>query len=119
MPPFMAILYLFAGGTANSILGIILTFAPAPIYVGYLHPEDELGALPLIRGKWGLGPLEDQALGGALMWSIGSLIFLWGILGVFVHWFTAPEPDEEETARPRPASAVPGTVGQPGGEASG
>ena len=60
--------------------GIILTFGQTPLYSGYLHPHDELGALALIRVRWGLDALTDQQLGGAFMWVLGSAVYLWGIL---------------------------------------
>ena len=49
MAPFPAIFYLYSAALANTVLGIILTFAPAGLYPAYLHPVDALGALKLIR----------------------------------------------------------------------
>ncbi|WP_051689936.1 cytochrome c oxidase assembly protein [Pelobacter seleniigenes] len=88
---FYALVYLFTGALANSLLGIILTFAPQLIYLGYQHPDDTLGILPLLRNSWGLSPLADQQLGGVLMWVGGSLIFLTAILGVLTRWYAAGE----------------------------
>jgi cytochrome c oxidase assembly factor CtaG len=52
---------------------------------------DRLGALPLIRGVWGLDQLADQRLGGVFMWAIGSVIFLAAIMVVFARWYREPE----------------------------
>jgi len=88
-PP--AIFYLLAGGLANTALGILLTFAPLRYYPAYQHPEDELGALSLIRDRWGIDPKSDLELGGLLMWVLGAFAFLWAIVGVLVRWYGEPE----------------------------
>lgn len=46
-------------------LGAFLTFAPRPLYAPHA-----LSTLP-----WGLSPLEDQQLGGLLMWVPGGTLF--------------------------------------------
>lgn len=46
-------------------LGALLTFAPRPLFLPHA-----LTTLP-----WGLTPLEDQQLGGLLMWVPGGLAF--------------------------------------------
>jgi len=102
---FYSLVYLFTGGLANSLLGIILTFAPNLIYRGYLHPEDELGILPLLRETWGLSPMADQQLGGLLMWVGGSLILLLAMMAILVRWYAAPAEDadtENPAAFPAP-----------------
>jgi cytochrome c oxidase assembly factor CtaG len=87
------ILYIFVGAVANTVLGIILTFAPAVLYPVYLHPADSYGILAMIRSSWGLDPLADQQLGGLLMWIPGGLFYLSAILVVFARWFSEPEDD--------------------------
>ena len=82
LQPGPAIIYIFSAGVANTILGIILTFVPVGLYPRYLHPEDELGALYLIRHGWGLSAAADQQLGGLFMWVGGGLVFLVAILGI-------------------------------------
>lgn len=63
-------------GTAMqmSALGGFLTFAPRPLF-----PPHALTTLP-----WGLTPLEDQQLGGLLMWVPGGLAFAGVALGALV-----------------------------------
>jgi putative membrane protein len=59
---------LFAGlATAAQMggLGALLTFAPRPLFAPHA-----LTTLP-----WGLAPIEDQQLGGLLMWVPGGLAF--------------------------------------------
>ena len=59
--------FLAGVGTAAQMggLGALLTFAPRPLFVPH-----GLTTLP-----WGLTPLEDQQLGGLLMWVPGGLLF--------------------------------------------
>jgi len=57
---------------ATGALGALLTFAPEPWYVNYSHPG----------GLGDLTPLEDQQLGGLVMWIPAGMIYaaaaLWG-----------------------------------------
>ncbi len=48
------------------LLGALLTLAPAPLFPPHLFTTQ----------AWGLTPLQDQQLGGALMWAPGGLVFL-------------------------------------------
>jgi cytochrome c oxidase assembly factor CtaG len=86
-----AMFYLYLGAIGNSILGALLTFAPLGLYPLYLHPDNELGALSLVREEWGLTPKGDQQLGGLLMWVFGGAIFLWAILAVYARWYRGNE----------------------------
>lgn len=96
---FYALGYLFAAALANSLLGIILTFAPNLIYTRYQNPNDVLGILPLLRNTWGLSPIADQQLGGVFMWVGGGIIFLTAMLGVLARWYASPEKTEERTGQ--------------------
>jgi putative membrane protein len=49
------------------LLGAILTLADHPLFTPHL----------LTTQAWGFTPLEDQQLGGALMWVPGIGLFLW------------------------------------------
>jgi putative membrane protein len=49
------------------LLGAILTLAGHPLFTPHL----------LTTQAWGFTPLEDQQLGGALMWVPGIVLFLW------------------------------------------
>jgi len=52
------------------LLGAVLTFADRPLFLWHLTTTY----------AWGLSPLQDQQLGGALMWVPGIALFLWGSL---------------------------------------
>jgi putative membrane protein len=74
--PGLGMLYLFLGQLPMQILGAIITFAEEPLYTWYL-------AAPR---TWGMSPLDDQKLGGLLMWVPGNL-WIWGAMSVlFFQW---------------------------------
>ena len=52
--------------TQMSLLGAVITFAPHPLYSPHL----------LTTLGWGLTQLQDQQLGGAIMWIPSGVIFL-------------------------------------------
>jgi cytochrome c oxidase assembly factor CtaG len=90
LAPLLSVAYLSLAALANGLLGIIFTISSTPFYVGYTQPRDDLGALSLIRNTWGLSQIEDQRLGGAFMWVIGSVIFLWAIMVLVARWLREP-----------------------------
>jgi cytochrome c oxidase assembly factor CtaG len=87
LPPLSGIVYLFTACTACTLLGVAVTFSPVEICSAYLAPVDRLGALPLLRGSWGLTPEKDQQLGGLFMWLPACLVYGAGILGILARWY--------------------------------
>jgi cytochrome c oxidase assembly factor CtaG len=61
----LAVFYLFVTALHSGFLGILLTFARAPVY-----PLQTQAA-----SDWGLLPLEDQQLAGVVMWVPAGLIY--------------------------------------------
>jgi putative membrane protein len=51
---------------AMSLVGALITFSPRPIYAPHA----------VTTVAWGLSQLEDQQLGGAIMWVPGGVVFL-------------------------------------------
>jgi len=98
LAPLLTLLYLVGAAIANSLLGIWLTFAPAGLYTPYLHPEDSLGILKLLRLGWGLTPAVDQELGGLFMWVGGSFVFLAVMVAVLLRWFGFSEMNASSSA---------------------
>lgn len=86
-----AFVYLFSAGLINTLLAILLTFAPAGLYPYYLNPRDPLGALQLIREKWRIDPVMDQQMGGAIMWVMGGIVFTLILIVLLVRWYQSPE----------------------------
>lgn len=74
--PGMGMLYLFLVQLPMQLLGAIITFADGVLYPWYERAPR----------TWGLSPLDDQKLGGLLMWVPGNL-WIWGAMSVlFFRW---------------------------------
>jgi putative membrane protein len=72
----IAMLYLFLVGIPMQIVAALITFADEILYPWYV-------AAPRM---WGLSPLEDQQLGGLLMWVPGNLWIFAAIGVLFFRW---------------------------------
>jgi putative membrane protein len=90
LPDLTAIAYLFTACVACTILGISIAFSPVEVCSAYGHGADPLGALPLVRGQWGLTPAVDQQLGGLLMWVPGCAVYAGAILAMVARFYGAP-----------------------------
>ncbi len=73
--PDAALLAGVATAAQMGALGALLTFAPRPLFAPHA-----LTTMP-----WGLTPLEDQQLGGLLMWVPGGLAFALVALPALAH----------------------------------
>lgn len=71
-----AMVYVFTTAMHTSILGALLTFARMPWYAPYVHTA------PL----WNLTALEDQQLGGLIMWIPAGTLLLAAFLILLVKW---------------------------------
>jgi putative membrane protein len=65
---FAAFLAVSITGVQMSLLGAVLTFARSPLFVSHL----------LTTGAWGITPLQDQQLGGLIMWVPAGLVLTAG-----------------------------------------
>ncbi len=86
-------------GTAKfglAALGLYLTWSGTAIYTYYEH-------VPRI---WGLSPVEDQNVGGALMMVEQSLTFVIVLVAVFVQMLARSEEEERRRERLEDAAAV-------------
>jgi putative membrane protein len=75
----IAIVYLLTTAIHTGVLGALITFAPVPLYRAYAETT----------ASWGLTPLEDQQLGGLIMWVPAGLVFVLGGLFLFSRWLDA------------------------------
>lgn len=62
----VAVVSLFTTAAHASLLGALLTFSPSVWYTAYLSTTQE----------WGLTPLQDQQLGGLIMWMPAGLVYV-------------------------------------------
>ena len=70
------VLYVFTTGVHTSILGALLTLSSRVWYRAYADSS----------AAWGLAPLEDQQLGGLIMWVPAGLVYLGVGLALFSAW---------------------------------
>jgi len=82
-----ALIYLFLAGTANSVLGAVLTFTSPGLYPLYDRPIGHSTVLAFLRRDWDLDPAADQQLGGLVMWVVGMIFFLWALLAAYWRWY--------------------------------
>ncbi|MCU1232369.1 MAG: hypothetical protein JWP63_336, partial [Candidatus Solibacter sp.] len=69
-------LYVFTTAVHTSILGVLLAFARSTWYPAYAATTP----------AWGLSPLEDQQIGGLIMWIPAGIVYLAAGLGLFDAW---------------------------------
>ena len=84
-----AVLYLFTTSVHSGVLGALITFAGSVWYPSYLG----------LTASWGLTPLEDQQLGGLIMWIPAGLVYIIAGLALFAGWLR--EADLRTTKRER------------------
>lgn len=88
--PALGALYIFTTALHTSVLGALLTFAERLWYPVYAETTQ----------RFGLTPLEDQQLGGLIMWVPGGVVYLIVTLGLLARLLRSAAP---ATGR-RPAS---------------
>ncbi|TMF25163.1 MAG: cytochrome c oxidase assembly protein [Chloroflexi bacterium] len=72
---------LVAGAAQNTVLGGILSFSSRLLYQSYARGPE----------RFGVDPLTDQRIGGAVMWVTGDLIFLAAASVSFFLWLEQEE----------------------------
>jgi len=77
----VAVLAVFTTALHSSLLGALLTLAPTPWYPAYAHTT----------AAWGLTSLEDQQLGGLIMWIPAGGLYLLAALTLGAGWLRAAE----------------------------
>ncbi len=96
-----SMIYLNAAGIENTLLAILIAYAPHVLYSTYLHPQDPLGILSWIREGWGLSAAGDQEIAGLIMWVPGSFPYLIASFAILVRWFANADKKE-----PQPESGI-------------
>jgi putative membrane protein len=76
----LAVLYVFTTALHSGLLGLLITFARSVWYPSYNETE-----------SWGLTPLEDQQLGGLIMWIPAGLVYVVAGLAFFTGWIRESE----------------------------
>lgn len=76
-----SVLYVFTTAIHTSILGALLTLAPKLWYPAYASRT----------AAWGLSPLDDQQIGGLVMWVPAGVVYLGIGLYLFTQWLRESE----------------------------
>jgi cytochrome c oxidase assembly factor CtaG len=77
----LAVLYMFTTALHSGLLGALLTFANSLWYPAYAERT----------AAWGLTPLQDQQLGGLIMWVPAGLVYIAAGLALFAGWLRESE----------------------------
>ena len=77
----LGVFYVFAAGMQSSLLGALLAFANTAWYQPYA----------MTTQHWTLTPLEDQQLGGLIMWIPGGFVYLAIALVLTGAWMRASQ----------------------------
>ena len=80
----LGVLLVFAMAMQSVFLSVLLTFARTPWYSGYATTT----------ASWGLDPLADQQVAGAIMWIPAGGIYLTAALVLLVTWIRATERED-------------------------
>jgi putative membrane protein len=92
----VAVLYVFSTAMHSGLLGVLLTFTTKLWYPVYRE----------FTGTWGLTPMEDQQLGGLIMWIPAGVVYVIAGLILFTAWLQASERRvlAKESRRQEPAT---------------
>jgi putative membrane protein len=77
----VGVLYMFTTALHSGLLGALITFASRLVYPAYAHTTQ----------SWGLTPLEDQQLGGLIMWIPAAIVYIIAGLALFAAWMRDSE----------------------------
>jgi putative membrane protein len=75
------VLYLFTTSIHSGLLGAFLTFTTTVWYPLYEKST----------ASWGLTPIEDQQLGGLIMWAPAGIVYIVAGLFMFAGWLRESE----------------------------
>jgi cytochrome c oxidase assembly factor CtaG len=99
-----ALLSLFTTMVHTGALGALLTLAPGLWYPSYIESTSALG----------FDPLQDQQLGGLVMWVPGGLAYVIGGLALGARWLARRAPSPSAIRVDIDGASVRGTAAQDG-----
>ncbi len=84
--PLESALYLFSACVGCTVLGILITFAPAGIYTaGFTGGNQEIAGL--ISQGWGITRSVDQEVAGLIMWVPACIVYVTNIMISLGRWY--------------------------------
>jgi putative membrane protein len=94
-----AALYVFTTSVHSGVLGALITFAQTVLYPAYNSTM-----------TWGLTPLEDQQIGGLIMWVPAGVVYIVAGLALCAGWIR----ESERRVLKREATVLASEVAQQG-----
>lgn len=92
LDPLVSVLYLFSACVGCTLLGIVITFAPAGLFASaHPHIVHTQGIVTLVRSGWGISQKVDQQIGGLLMWVPCCFLYISIIMLSLARWYRMPE----------------------------
>ncbi|NIM39876.1 MAG: cytochrome c oxidase assembly protein [Hydrogenophaga sp.] len=88
--PGIGVIAVFTTALHSSLLGALLSFSPSVWYPSYLATAP----------RWGLTALQDQQIGGLIMWVPAGLVFIGIGLMLLEQWLRQPPPEPEPARLP-------------------
>jgi putative membrane protein len=92
----MAVLYMFSTALHSGLLGALLTFTNSVWYPVYNRTAP----------FWGLTPIEDQQLGGLIMWVPAGIVYIIAGLALFAGWMRESEKRARKAEAHFPAAVL-------------
>lgn len=89
--PLTGVLYLSTACIGCSLLGLMITFAPAETYTKYIMQMDSYGYLSMIRNGWKISAVTDQQIAGLIMWVPCCFIYLTASMVLLIKYFENKE----------------------------
>lgn len=81
------VVYLFTACIGCSLLGLLITFAPAGLYHHFLSMQDAYRLNRIILQQWKITQPVDQQAAGLIMWVPCCLVYVSGAMYLLVQWF--------------------------------
>jgi putative membrane protein len=99
----LQMIYLFVSGIPMMISAALITFSATPLYEWYVQA-------PRI---FGISALDDQRLGGVIMWVPGGLVLWIAITAVYFRWTQHEVSEDEQGVKIRPTVNRAGMIVPP------
>jgi len=97
----LRMMYVFVQTLSGFVVGSFITNSPGVLYPFY-------STAPRV---WGISPLDDQKIGGLIMWVFGGFYLLLVFSAIFFAWARAEGVDDDVAVplrpRPRPVAVTP------------
>jgi putative membrane protein len=91
LPALNGVAYLFTACIGCSLLGLLITFAPAGTYRHFLSATDVYHLNDVVLNQWQINQTTDQQIAGLIMWVPCCLLYVVYALYLLSTWFNEKE----------------------------